>query len=353
MPVTESDKIDNYYQALIDRNSAFTGIFYVGVKTTTVFCIATCRARKPKKENVEFFENFKEALQNGYRPCKVCKPTENANKPPEQVEQAIELVKLNPKEKISDYRLRQENISPDLVRRWFKDHYSITFHAYQRMYRINNAYKELKEGKRTTDAAFDLGYESLSGFGYTYKKILGKSPAKSQAKNVVLIDRTTTPLGPMFICATEKGICLLEFTDRKMLETEFKDLQRLLKAEILTGENVHIKQVKRELNEYFEGKRTQFDVALDTPGTEFQSLVWEKLKQIPLGETTNYQALAENLEKPNAVRAVANANGHNRISIIVPCHRVIGKDGNLTGYGGGIERKKWLIEFEKKVSQAQ
>ncbi|UZR97853.1 bifunctional transcriptional activator/DNA repair enzyme AdaA [Chondrinema litorale] len=353
MPVTESDKIDNYYQALIDRNSAFTGIFYVGVKTTTVFCIATCRARKPKKENVEFFENFKEALQNGYRPCKVCKPTENANKPPEQVEQAIELVKLNPKEKISDYRLRQENISPDLVRRWFKDHYSMTFHSYQRMYRINNAYKELKEGKRTTDAAFDLGYESLSGFGYTYKKILGKSPAKSQAKNVVLIDRTTTPLGPMFICATEKGICLLEFTDRKMLETEFKDLQHLLKAEILTGENAHIKQVKRELNEYFEGKRTQFDVALDTPGTEFQSLVWEKLKQIPLGETTNYQALAENLEKPNAVRAVANANGHNRISIIVPCHRVIGKDGNLTGYGGGIERKKWLIEFEKKVYQAQ
>ena len=351
MPVTESDKIDNYYQALIDRNSAFTGIFYVGVKTTTVFCIATCRARKPKKENVEFFENFKEALQNGYRPCKVCKPTENANKPPEQVEQAIELVKLNPKEKISDYRLRQENISPDLVRRWFKDHYNITFHAYQRMYRINNAYKELKEGKKTTDAAFDLGYESLSGFGYTYKKILGKSPAKSQTKNVVLIDRTTTPIGPMFICATEKGICLLEFTDRKMLETEFKDLQRLLKAEILTGENAHIKQVKRELNEYFEGKRTQFDVALDTPGTEFQSLVWEKLKQIPLGETTNYQALAENLEKPNAVRAVANANGHNRISIIVPCHRVIGKDGNLTGYGGGIERKKWLIEFEKKVSE--
>lgn len=346
---TNKIKVDEYYEALLNRDSKYIGIFYVGVKTTSVFCIATCRARKPKKINVEFYPSFKEALDNGFRPCKICKPTENANEAPPQVKAAIQLVKENPKDKISDYILRENNISPDLVRRWFKKNYGLTFHAYQRMYRINNAYKELKDGKKTTDTAFDLGYESLSGFGYTYKKLIGKAPSKSSSQNIILINRISTPLGPMFICATENGICLLEFTDRKMLETEFKELRRLLNAEILIGENQHIKQAKKELTEYFNGKRNRFEVQLHTPGTDFQNQVWEALKGVPFGTTSTYQNQAIKLNKPKAVRAVASANGFNRISIIVPCHRIIGKDGNLTGYGGGIERKKWLINFERNI----
>ncbi len=339
-------KADEYYQALLNRDTKFIGVFYAAVKTTSVFCISTCRARKPKRENVEFYKTYTEALKNGFRPCKICCPTENSNETPEQVNQAIQIIKENPKEKISDYRLREEGISPDLVRRWFKKNYGITFHAFQRMYRINNAYKELKDGKKTTDAAFDLGYESLSGFAYTYKKIIGNSPSKSKDKNIILINRLSTPLGPMLVCSTDKGICLLEFTDRRMLETEFRDLQKLLHSSILIGENKHIKQLKKELKEYFNGQRQKFDVQLHTPGTEFQNTVWDKLKNIPYGTTTNYQNIAIQLNKPTASRAVARANGFNRISIIVPCHRVIGKNGNLTGYGGGIERKKWLIEFE-------
>ena len=350
MNITEQDQIDKYYQALLDRDAKYIGIFYAGVKTTSVFCIATCRARKPKKENVEFYPTFREALQFGYRPCKICKPTENANQAPEQVELAIKMVKDNPKEKISDFKLREENISPEIVRRWFKKNYGLTFHAYQRMYRINNAFKELKDGKKTTTTAFESGYESLSGFAYTYKKLMGKSPAQSTSKNVILIHRITTPLGPMFLCATKQGVCLLEYTDRKMLETEFKDLQRLLKAKILIGENEHIKQAKRELEEYFSGKRKTFDVALHTPGTDFQNMAWKALMKVPFGSTSTYSNQAKKINKPKAVRAVGTANGCNRISIIVPCHRIIGKDGNLTGYGGGIERKKWLIEFEKKIN---
>jgi len=349
MNITEQKKINDYYQALVNRDAKYIGIFYAGVKTTSVFCIATCRARKPKKENVEFYQTFKDALQFGYRPCKICKPTENAYQAPEQVEMAIKMVKDNPKEKISDFKLREENISPEIVRRWFKKNYGLTFHAYQRMYRINNAFKELKDGKKATDTAFEAGYESLSGFGYTYKKLMGKSPAKSKVNNIILISRTTTPLGPMFVCATDQGICMLEYTDRKMLETEFKDLQRLLGAEILLGENGHIKQAKQELKEYFEGKRKTFDVALHTPGTDFQNTAWKALLDIPFGTTNTYSDQAKKIKNPKAVRAVGTANGCNRISIIVPCHRIIGKDGNLTGYGGGIERKKWLIEFEKKI----
>ncbi len=332
MLVTDKKQMKTYYQALIDREPSYVGIFYVGVKTTSIFCISTCRARKPKFENVEFYTTFKEALDSGYRPCKICKPTENANEAPVQVKAAIKMVKETPKEKITDYQLKQNGISPELVRRWFKNNYGMTFQAFQRMYRINHAFQELKGGKKTTDTAFDAGYESLSGFGYTYKKFVGKSPKKSIDNNIILISRLTTPLGPMFICATDKGVCLLEFVDRRMLETEFKDLQKLLSAKIIAGDNQHIKQAKKEMAEYFDGQRKTFDVKLQTPGTGFQNLVWEYLKEIPYGKTSTYQQQAEKIKKPKAIRAVASANGFNRISIIIPCHRVIGGNGNLTGY---------------------
>ncbi|MEO0333542.1 MAG: methylated-DNA--[protein]-cysteine S-methyltransferase, partial [Bacteroidota bacterium] len=194
------------------------------------------------------------------------------------------------------------------------------------------------------------GYESLSGFGYTYKKLLGKAPLKSTNQDVILTNRITTPLGPMLVGATSRGACLLEFTDRKMLETELRDLQRLLNTRIIIGENQHITQVRSELAEYFRGARQQFDITLDTPGTDFQQMVWRLLRQIPFGSTRSYQQQAEEIGRPQAIRAVASANGHNRISIVVPCHRVIGKDGSLTGYGGGLERKRWLLAFEKEVT---
>lgn len=151
----------------------------------------------------------------------------------------------------------------------------------------------------------------------------------------------------MFVCATGKGVCLLEFVDRRMLETEFKDLQRLLKTRIAAGENTHIRQAKKEITEYFNGKRKVFSVELHTPGTQFQNLAWKALHQIPYGITATYQSQAERIGNPKAIRAVASANGSNRISIIVPCHRLIAKDGNLTGYGGGLERKRWLIDHEQ------
>jgi len=346
--IISTTKADEYYQALLNRDSEYVGIFFVGVRTTSVFCIATCRARKPKRENVVFFRQYKEALDHGFRPCKICCPTEHASPTPKEVQAAIQLVKKHPKEKITDQRLREEAISPDLVRRWFKKQYGLTFHAFQRMYRINNAYKELKDGKRATDAAFDLGYESLSGFGYTFKKLIGKAPTHSEGHNVILINRFTSPLGPMFVCATEEGVCLLEFTDRRMLETEFRDLQKRLDATILIGENEHSKQARRELQEYFAGRRKTFDVALHAPGTDFQREVWTRLQDIPYGSTASYQEQAQRLGNPKAVRAVARANGMNRVAIIIPCHRVIGKDGSLTGYGGGLERKKWLLEHERK-----
>ncbi len=349
MQVTDESKKLEYYNALVDRDASYLGSFIVGVKTTGIFCIATCRARKPKYENVEFYDGIATALHHGFRPCKICKPTENIYDTPAFVTQAIDLMKSDPKQKVKDYMLRNVGIAPEKLRRWFNKNYGITYHAYQRMYRMNIAYQELQSGKNQADVAYDQGYESLSGFGYTYKTVLSQSPSDRKTKNFIYLQRFSTPLGPMYVACTEQGICLLEFTDRRMLESEFADLQKRLQAQIIVSNHNHIRQCLIEIDQYFEGTRTQFEVALDTPGTAFQNTVWEALRKIPLGQTRSYQDLALFINNPKAVRAVARANGMNRISIIIPCHRVIGSDGALTGYGGGLARKEWLLRHEEAI----
>ena len=159
-----------------------------------------------------------------------------------------------------------------------------------------------------------------------------------------------TPLGDMVAGATDDGVCLLEFCDRRMLPVEYKDLEKLLKTALVDGDNAHLKMLRRQLSEYFNGTRKVFEISLVTPGTDFQKSVWMELLEIPYGTTRSYQEQAVALSRPGSVRAVANANGMNRISIIIPCHRVIGSDGSLTGYGGGLKRKKWLLDHEKKYS---
>ena len=339
---------DEMYTIILNKDASYESIFFTAVKTTGIFCRPSCTARKPKRENVVFYNSINDAIQNGYRPCKVCKPMEIASETPKYIKELLKELNADPFLKIKDYDLAKRGIEPNNIRRWFNKNYDMTFQAYQRMLRVNTAYFKISKGESITNTAFDLGFESLSGFNSSYKKIVGEVPSKSKQKNIINITRLTTPLGPMFAGATEDGICMFEFTNRKMLETEFKDLVKRLNAVILPGTNSHLTQLKKEVNEYFQGKRKNFTVPLDTPGTDFQRSVWDVLQKIPYGSTWSYQDQAHALSKPKAVRAVANANGHNRISIIIPCHRVIGSDGSLTGYGGGLERKKWLLDFEQK-----
>ncbi len=334
------------YAVIGQQDSRYEGVFITAVKTTGIFCRPSCRARKPKAENVIFYPGQQQALQNGFRPCKVCKPMEEMGETPDYVKDIIIELHKNPFDRIKDYDLRQRGVEPSQIRRWFKKHHNITFHAYQRMLRINAAFNDIKSGSSITTSAFSSGYDSLSGFNHGYKSIFGDSASNNTDQQIINIVRFTTPLGPMFACATESGICLLEFTDRRMLETEFKDLCKRLKAVILPGKNKHLDQVQSELAEYFAGTRQQFNVALDTPGTDFQTAVWDQLIKIPYGETRSYKQQAIAMNNPKAVRAVASANGHNRVGIIIPCHRVIGADGSLVGYGGGLHRKRWLLDLE-------
>lgn len=338
---------DVMYNALVEKDSTFEGLFYAGVKTTGIFCRPTCRARKPKRENVEFFKKAKEALASGYRPCKICKPLEKPDHTPGYIREILEELAEDPSVKLREQNLRDRDIEPHTLRRWFLKHHGMTFHAYQRMLRINTAFKKIKNGESVTTAAYDTGYDSLSGFNDSFKSVFGLSPSNSRIKQVLDLSRMDTPLGPMISCANEQGICLLEFTDRRMLGSEFKDIAKRLNASITPGDNPHFERLKTQLSEYFEGKRKQFDVPLFTPGSEFQQTVWTQLQTIPYASTRSYKEQAAAIGKPDAVRAVANANGMNRIAIVIPCHRVIGSDGKLTGYGGGLWRKKYLLDFEK------
>ncbi len=335
------------YDAMFRKDASFEGVFVTAVKTTGIFCRPVCSARKPKPENVTFYDTIQDAINHGYRPCQVCKPMEQSGKTPLIVQNLINEIIENPDLRLKDNDLKIRKIEPSQLRRWFKKNHHMSFQAFQRMLRINSAFTKMTEGQSVTVTAFDVGFNSISGFNERFRSIVGEAPAASKNTAIINITRFTTRLGPMFACATRMGVCLLEFTNRRMLESEFKDLQKRLNAVILPGKNPHLLHVQKEISEYFEGTRKNFTVSLHTPGTEFQQNVWNVLKQVPYAETRSYKQLATALGNPNASRAVATANGYNKIAIIIPCHRIIGENGDMTGYGGGIPRKKWLIDFEK------
>ena len=334
------------YNALLRKDSNFEGLFFVGVISTGIFCRPTCTARKPKKENVVFFSTAREALLQGYRPCKICTPLGYKGELPDWLKPLMDEIDKNPEIRLKDYDLKNRGVEPNRVRRWFKKNHGMTFQAYLRTLRISNAFGRIKYGEKVIEAAFEVGYESLSGFTETFKKTTGFSPNKSTSKQLIMITRILTPLGPMLAAATERGICLLEFVDRRMLETQLSRLKKQFKAELIPGSNKHFDELNKQLVEYFERKRKKFTISLEIAGTSFQKKVWSKLQTIPYGSTRSYKEQAEILGQPEAIRAVAKANGDNRISIIIPCHRVIGTNGKLVGYGGGLWRKQYLLNLE-------
>ena len=348
----EAENFEENFAAIERRDMDFEGSLFFGVKTTQIFCRPSCSARRPLKKNVEFFSSSSDALRHGYRPCKRCRPLEPVDETPHEIAKLIADIMQDPARPIRDQDLRERGLKPATVRRWFKAHHGITFHSFQRMLRLNISYKGLASGQSVTETAFDAGFESLSGFNARFKDVLGVSPGKvsktNEAPLVLTFERFTTPLGPMMAIADSQAVYLLEFTDRRGLERELIDLKRRLTAVILPGQSEIIAEAREQLSSYFDGKLKAFTVPLETPGTPFQQQVWQELLTIPYGETRSYKAQATRIGNAKAVRAVATANGMNRLAIIIPCHRVIGSDGSLTGYAGGLRRKEWLLNLEAK-----
>jgi AraC family transcriptional regulator, regulatory protein of adaptative response / methylated-DNA-[protein]-cysteine methyltransferase len=200
-----------------------------------------------------------------------------------------------------------------------------------------------------TDVALE-NYDSLSGFQESFKNATGVSPSASVDQAVIYITRVPTPLGLMMAGSVQNKLCLLEFCDRRQLHTELDQIQKRFHGSVLTAHCPLFDDVQKQLDEYFSGERQDFTLPLHLAGTPFQEEVWRALLKIPYGRTRSYGEQAEMIGKPEAVRAVGHANGQNHIAIIVPCHRVIGANGTLTGYGGGLERKRWLLNHEASHS---
>jgi len=342
-----------YYQALIAKKTEYEGIFYVGVKTTGVFCRPTCSARKPKFENCEFYETAQAALLASFRPCKRCRPLSHPNHASALIQTLVEAIEKNPEKRWKDQDFQALSVDATTARRQFKKRFGMTFVAYARARRMGLAMKQIRAGDAVIEAQLSSGYESSSGFRDAFSRIMGAAPTKLGHTHFLKSSWLDTPLGPMLAIADEEMLYLLEFVDRRGLEREIERLRQKTKSAIMPGHTQPIDSIKKELEQYFRDGLTIFNTPLFLLGSPFQKQVWEALKKIPAGETQSYTDLAKTIGKPFACRAVAQANGANQFAIIIPCHRVINTNGELGGYGGGLMRKKWLLEHELAFKRDQ
>jgi AraC family transcriptional regulator of adaptative response/methylated-DNA-[protein]-cysteine methyltransferase len=333
-------------RAYLASDASYDGIFLLAVRTTGVFCRPSCPARKPKPENVEFFARPKEALDAGYRPCRRCRPLDD-EQAPEWVKALVGRVERDPAARVRERDLRASGLEPARVRRYFATRYGLTFQAYCRARRLTRAFEQIRAGAAIDDTVYETGYESHSGFRDAFEKTFGRPPGQSAGASCVHLGWLETPLGPMVAGATDAGLCLLEYTDRRMLERQLADLRSRFDAALVPSRHPLVDQAGRELDEYFAGTRTTFTVPTAARGTPFEARVWAELAAIPYGETRSYEDVARALGNAAAVRAVGRANGRNPIAVIVPCHRVVNKNGELGGYGGGLWRKRRLLHLEQ------
>ena len=335
--------------AFARRDASYDGLFVTAVRTTGIFCRPTCPARRPRPENIEFYGTVREATAAGYRPCKRCQPLLAVGEAPPWVAPLLDAVERDPEVRWRDADLRRIGLSPSRVARWFKVHHGMTFHAYSRLRRLGGALAHIQKGRTVTTAAGDAGYESLSAFNEAFAKFAGTSPTTARARSVVHVTRVESPVGQLVLGATDDALVLLEFVDRRRLPTQIARVGKALGCVFAPGETPVLRRARRQIDEYFAGQRRAFDLPLGIHGTPFQEQVWRVLLEIPAGETRSYKDVAAALGRPEAVRAVARANGDNRLAIVIPCHRVIGADGKLVGYGGGLWRKQRLLELERGV----
>ncbi len=304
--------------------------------TTGIFCLPTCNQYAETKYS-ETFSSVADALKKGYRPCNFCKPIQNEEHIPTKMLPLIQF--------IEDHRItKTDTINPESfglnlqeTRAWFLDKYHLTFRNFLQLLKENSTFLHDKEETKSSVTEIAKLIDVMENF----------MPNPSDSGQIIKISSIETPIGNMIAAATETGICMLNFADYHQMESDFIQLAFGNKTSLTIGKNRHHIALRKQLDEYFAGKRKSFDVPLVFNATLFQYEVWQSLLKIPYGQVISYAQQAASIGKPKAVRAVANANGQNLLTILVPCHRVIGSNGKLTGYGGGMWRKMKLLELEK------
>jgi AraC family transcriptional regulator of adaptative response/methylated-DNA-[protein]-cysteine methyltransferase len=333
---------DTAWAAFMRRDRAWDGRILGAVKTTGIYCKPSCPARRPKRENVEFFSEATAAREAGYRPCMRCKPDE-VGRDREAVAAAVKLI-----EEAEDVPNLAElaaavGYAPHHFQRLFKRDLGVSPAEYARALRNRRTETALKTSERVTDAVYDAGYSAPSSFYSDAKERLGMTPSAWRDGGRGETIRWThfdSPLGEMFIAATSKGICRLTFDDSE------ETLRRLFPKAAIVEDDGGLKDLVEGALAAIERPLAMPDLPIDVAGTAFQEAVWRELRKIPAGETRSYSEIAAAIGCPKAVRAVGSANGDNHVCVLIPCHRVIRSDGSLGGYGGGIERKKKLLASE-------
>ena len=348
-------RANEMFRAVLKRDSSYEGVFVVAVKTTGIFCRPTCPAKKPRRENVEFFGCAAEALHAGYRACKRCKPLAvNGDAEPVWVRELLARVDRQPELRVRERDLKAMNIEPARARRHFVRRFGMTFHAYARARRLGLALREVRGGRNLASAGFVSGFNSTSGFRDAFAKAFGAPPGSARDLTQMFARWIDTPLGAMLAIADDEGVRLLEFVDRRGLPREIEVMRARLRCAISpapgSGKHRVLDQLADELQRYFAGTLTKFRTPIAPFGSPFQLKVWEQLRAIPFGETRSYVQIAEEVGASGGQRAIGTTNGLNRIAILIPCHRVVRSDGSLSGYGGGVWRKKWLLELERGVA---
>lgn len=316
-------------------------------KTRGTFCRPDCSTLPDGDRGHAQFEKARDALAAGFRPCKTCKPLKTGLADPGWLQPLMEAVDADPARRWHDQDLVDMKLEPAAVRRWYSDNLGLTFHGYTRLRRLGQALRQIQHGDPVTRAVIAHGYESESGFREAFAQVFGEPPSAVDRESSIWINRVATPIGSMIMGVSDRGLCLLEFAERRMLETQLKRLRQHMGRVFLPGDHPLMKQVKDELDAYFDGSLRKFSVPLQAPGTAFQESVWAALQKVPYGEQCSYGDIAKQIGQPSAVRALGRANGDNRIAIIIPCHRIVGADGELTGYGGGLWRKEYLLAMEQ------
>lgn len=326
------------WAAVLANDARYDGRFFYGVKRTGIYCRPSCKSKKPSSKNVRFFDCAQEAELAGFRPCKRCRPDVFAYNPAAKIAEAAKAIidetfsdRIELREKLHAIGVSRRHLTER-----FEKRYEMSLEQYVHQVRFSRAKEMLTEGKQITDVAFAVGMQSPSAFTVFFKKQAGMSPSEYRAKQATESPYCfcQTPIGRLRIVENEKGIAGIRFVDQQPA------------AKAPTAKGTYLADATEQLQAYFAKRSTAFDVPLCPLGSKFQQSVWRELQNIPYGETRSYQDIARRIGNPKAARAVGMANNRNPILIMIPCHRVVGKDNRLVGYAGGIERKQYLLHLE-------